>query len=1245
MTVDTVTGAGIHVADSSLRITGGRVLDGAADASGGGGGIAVTDSAVVLAEIEIASNRALSSRGGGMLIEASTVECAGSVAVRDNSALTGGGVWMRASTFQGNDFAVMESNSAARTGGGLYVQDEATVSAMVIRSSAAPQGGGIHFFNANAALSSVSVTNCSASVSGGNVMASNSNVTATAAVILEDGQAVNGGGVHAVNSVLTGQVKIQNCAATDAGGGVFVEGTSSLIDTEVTTCRAQVGGGVAVSSLALTLKNVSVTQSQATLKGGGLHATGSTITAEDSVLALHTSDDKGGAMMLEGSSLHHKNVNVTDSVAMTGGGVYLYSSSLVALPDFDGVSQVAANSASSRGGNVFATLASTLERLDIAGGRAELGGGVAFSAAQGSVKSCLIDVNLAASLGGGVYIDAASYVQLESTEVYENMAENDGGGGLAIFDSQLSHADLSIYSNVAPRGGGIFASGVVELHEDETAESIVKCQVHGNALSDASGIGAAMFMDTDCRLNASSFAFSGSRADNGGGIYVSGGQLSLTDSTVSSNVVQLFGGGIYLDEHSDLSLVNCDITSNTAYQLGGGIASSGAATGTMNTITLESCRFTSNRAVESGGGIMLSRTNLSGKNLTFTRNLVRDQEGGGLAALTEGDVEIIDSNFINNTVGSGKSVRGGSLAFDGGVQAVVSNCNILSNPNAALAATGGLMYVKGVDTSVQILHSTLSDGQSFSGGLVYAEDATVSMRNCSLLNGWANNFGGGIFTQNARLDIRDSRIAGNIAYYDGGGVFMRTGGSLALSNVRMHRNVCQDRGGALFFAPGAGIACNVTDSVFTFNRNYGFGSTVFLGRKNTLAMHQCELRNNGDANNEGGAVYAVDATVTIDSTLFESNSGLKGAAIELSRDAALALTNATLRNNSVDVWGGALYLSVRATALVRDSLFENNHATEGGALYCIGSARVALENVTLRSNTALNFGGGVSMRAGSQLLADRVAFTANRGYTGGALSVVESASLALTSGSFASNQALDFGGALYIDTTTSVSENLLRCSRSVFSSNNATAGADIYWVFSKRFSFFECADSTSTTSPTGKLAASTSATSISAGWWPSTVTSGVSLGVTKTTNLSSLATPDDVATQAMATNKELSRPSDAVMWPTVVIRDFYGEIARHDNGSWCAIRRVADDVSDRNDSFVFSPANEVAVQDGYVTFDAAKVFSDSRTEPYVVGITCQLASDLERFTSVQIVVERCKTGYQNVDGYAIDFARSFAAKV
>ncbi|HRO25213.1 MAG TPA: hypothetical protein PLR07_13065, partial [Promineifilum sp.] len=133
---------------------------------------------------------------------------------------------------------------------------------------------------------------------------------------------------------------------------------------------------------------------------------------------------------------------------------------------------------------------------------------------------------------------------------------------------------------------------------------------------------------------------------DGGGIFQTGGTLTIVDSEISgntSNSPDCFydynystpvctyaygkGGGIYQND-GDLSITNSTVSGNTAGQEGGGLFFSDYYTdGDMAVIT--GSVFEGNHAGNEGGGIYTRHSDLTLSNSTVSGNTA-DNEGGGL---------------------------------------------------------------------------------------------------------------------------------------------------------------------------------------------------------------------------------------------------------------------------------------------------------------------------------------------------------------------------------------------------------------------------------------------------------------------------------------------------------------------------------------------------------------------------------------------------------------------------------------
>ncbi|MGI0481987.1 choice-of-anchor Q domain-containing protein [Geminocystis sp. CENA526] len=175
-------------------------------------------------------------------------------------------------------------------------------------------------------------------------------------------------------------------------------------------------------------------------------------------------------------------------------------------------------------------------------------------------------------------------------------------------------------------------------------------------------LGGGIFMsDVDDSLNIDQVHVTGNTAtSNGGGLYIQGGTLNFTNSTISNNNSVFDGGGTLVDTNATLS--NVTVSSNTASEVGG------------------------IRHVVTNGSRSLLLINTTIANHTQTGNagigLANTSQNSGISAITKYSNSIFDNNTTNIVnanldTGTGASIQ--SLGY-----------NISSDGTGNLTATGDL---------------------------------------------------------------------------------------------------------------------------------------------------------------------------------------------------------------------------------------------------------------------------------------------------------------------------------------------------------------------------------------------------------------------------------------------------------------------------------------------------------------------------------------------------------------------------
>lgn len=194
-----------------------------------------------------------------------------------------------------------------------------------------------------------------------------------------------------------------------------------------------------------------------------------------------------------------------------------------------------------------------------------------------------------------------------------------------------------ISGNVVTRVVNIAGGAVVNFTDLEITEGRAD---HGAGIRIGAGTVTLLRVRVD-----SNAANSGTQL--GGGIYASGGTLTIRDSVIEINSATNGGGGIYVNGTGTLELISSTVFFNQTNTIGGGIASDGSVTTLNSTIA--------QNAASNGAGIAI----LSGPaNIQFTTIANNIVTGGAANAQvyaaipnTSGLTRSFRGNIITNPVG------------------------------------------------------------------------------------------------------------------------------------------------------------------------------------------------------------------------------------------------------------------------------------------------------------------------------------------------------------------------------------------------------------------------------------------------------------------------------------------------------------------------------------------------------------------------------------------------------------------
>jgi hypothetical protein len=517
-------------------------------------------------------------------------------------------------------------------------------------------------------------------------------------------------------------------------------------------------------------------------------------------------------------------------------------------------------------GNNLVNIDVLMSGLTLTGGDAMGAGGGVFTCENLTLADCVITGNATFSsgtLGGGGIYSSALYtppnsLKLIKCSITNNVAVRNEGGG------------------IRKRAGSLVIDG---------------CMVSGNTALFGGGLSAAD-AGIDIQIDASTFSGNSAtgRSYGGGAIFTFGGNLTLTESTISGNSARQ-GGGLYLT--GEATLRGCTIIDNSATNTGGGVFIILSGTRTPKVI---GCTISGNTATGRGGGIF----------------------GSGFGGVIVTDCKISGNVTTNGSRGGG--ISGDTLTISG---STISE-NIATNGSGGGIAGG----------AVTVTSSTISgNSANGNGGGILATVATILG---STINGNLAGVGGGIWASN--LTAIGSTISGNSAG-SGGGI---AGNTVTVTSSTILTNSAIDAGGGI----SADIA-TVTSSRISYNSEASGGGIA--GRALTVAISTIS-NNSADF---GGGIDG-DILTLIDSTVSDNLADDDGGGIfnRGGVDNVIAITNSTINRNYAAGDGGALYLFAPVVSTIRHTTMAQNSAgTFGGGIF-VASGQLNLDHSIVASNTA-----------------------------------------------------------------------------------------------------------------------------------------------------------------------------------------------------------------------------------------------------------------------------------------------------
>lgn len=365
-----------------------------------------------------------------------------------------------------------------------------------------------------------------------------------------------------------------------------------------------------------------------------------------------------------------------------------------------------------------------------------------------------------------------------------------------------------------------------------------------------------------------------------------------------------------------------------------------------------------------------------------------------LAVASDGDeIRLLPGTYVGSFDLDGKAVHLHGLAgpaatiVDGNGSGPVVLCN----------------SAEGSDTIIEGITITGGDTATTGGGMRIAL-ASPTIIDCVFDDNHAGTLGGGVSVATGSPHFVDCLFSSNSADQGGGAVSTSYGlpefdGCTFESNDALY-------GGAILTSYGSAA---IRDCTISFN-DADLGAGLYISHGSPEI--EDSLFEWNDALQSGGAIHAVEAEVTIESTDFFDNGATANGGGLYAADGSISLSDVWFEGNEAEFGGGVSAIGGASLSIVA-STFRLNHATGSSGAVSTADTSINLLGCVFEQNSAVTVGGLGALRG--DVSAFGCTFTGNSAsFACGALMLgsIEAGDAVFQLCSFTDNTGAIGGGAL-----------------------------------------------------------------------------------------------------------------------------------------------------------------------------------------------------------------------------------------
>ncbi|MDR3243684.1 MAG: hypothetical protein LBT79_02930, partial [Elusimicrobiota bacterium] len=746
--------------------------------------------------------------------------------------------------------------------------------------------------------------------------------------------------------------------------------------------------------------------------GGGaiMLQTGSqmTINATNVIIRNNTSGQDGPAGLIKGASTltFSSSVNsliIENQTAVFGNSFYINNGFI----NFRANSIIFRNNyASGNGiGGVLATYSSrgifTFDRTDLPKGSIVFSSNVAF--AQGGVMDLNVsgdrvtfrnyyieaNNNYGASRGGIIASDAGSQVVefINTTSRFVNNTSVLGGAIYLSAGSRVTFQDSNIEftSNTSTSlnsQGNIAVFGTMELINIDEMIGRYNKAANGGFLYvpnlPFNFTGALMEMIGNTAFGSGSYGI-------GGAFYFTGSNVTFAGSTIifSGNIANSSGGAIYLNKST--MVFNASKAMEFKYNKGAYGAVLYATNNSSVTFTSGAVLFESNISTIGNGVISWDNSAVKFTGLTSLTAIHNEAENGGFIYIN-GANYVLDAGIITISSNTARGDGGAIYLLNSTLTFKVSTVTMAGNQLINEGKAGGAIYMSSSIFQFELrtaeLNINITSNTAYSGGVIYADKGSeIKFTNTKSLNlsySVAVSSGGAIYADNSTITVRgEFGMIGNTANV-GGGFYLSSikFDSQQSGHTIFERNTAVSNGGAGYIEK---TTMTFDGSTLSFISNrirngiMGKGMAVYMREGSIIDLKGGALR----AIDQGRLVFKADGNFErqVEDAIFYIEDD--ASQVYLMESSFEAIHNGRFEyspNQYIDFYSNGGFFELNGDGSVLSSLtfsgnyfnLVNNAGIKGGAIYADKyNLTYPSAEMYFTSNTARNeyAGGAIYMNA------------------------------------------------------------------------------------------------------------------------------------------------------------------------------------------------------------------------------------------------------------------------------------------